>query len=85
MYVIRVYRLAKGLWRSNGTNGSMKRDITIHPAAHGGVQGEIEIFDEHFIVLEVGFCGAGFFDSLELLGWDDFAFRARGQDDSLVC
>ena len=54
----------------------MERNVTIHPAAHGGVEGEIEVFDEHFIVFEVGFCRAGLFDSLELLRGDDLAFGA---------
>ena len=66
-------------------NREERKRSTGHPAAHGGVEGEVEVLDEDLIVFEIGFCGTRFLDGLELLRGDDIAFWARGEDDGLVC
>ena len=58
--------------------------VTVQPAAHGGIEGEVDVFDEDFIVFEVGLGGARALDDFECLGGDDVAGGAGGEDDGLV-
>jgi hypothetical protein len=58
--------------------------LTIEPAAHGGVEREVDGFEDDFAIFEVGGFGGGFRDELEGLAGHDVVLGAGGEHDGLV-